>query len=38
VRSDFDLIEKNRDRMLVGLTVTATPEINDIIEIIEPNA
>jgi len=38
VRSEFDLIEKYRDRVLVGLTITATPEINDIIEIIEPNA
>jgi len=38
VKRDFDLIEKHRDRVLVGLSITATPENGDLIEIIEPNA
>ncbi len=38
VKRDFDLIEKHRDRVLVGLSITATPENADVIEIIEPNA
>ncbi len=38
VRRDFDLIEKHRGRVLVGLSITATPESGDVIEIIEPNA
>lgn len=38
VRDDFDLIEKHRDRVLVGLSITATPDSEAIIEIVEPNA
>ncbi len=38
VKRDFDFIEKYRDRVLVGLSITATLENADITEIIEPNA
>jgi len=38
VRDDFDLIEEHRDRVLVGLSITATPDRQDAIEILEPNA
>ncbi len=38
VRRDFDLIEKYSDRVLIGLSITATPDKNDIIKLIEPNA
>lgn len=38
VKRDFDFIEKHHGRVLVGLSITATPENADIIEIIEPNA
>lgn len=38
VVEDFDLIEKYRDRVLVGLSITATPSKTNIIKIIEPNA
>ena len=38
VRQDFDFIEKHRDRVLVGLSITATAEKSDIIKVIEPNA
>lgn len=38
VRKDFDIIEKYSDRVLVGLSITATPDKSDIIKMIEPNA
>ena len=38
VRDDFDFIEKYRDRVLVGMSITGTSEKGDAIEIIEPNA
>ena len=38
IRDDFDLMETYRDRVLVGLSITAPPDKGDIIEIIEPNA
>ena len=38
VRNDFDLIEAHKDRVLVGLSITATPEKADVMQIIEPNA
>jgi len=38
VRNDFDLIEQHRDRVLVGLSLTATPEKSKIMEVLEPNA
>jgi len=37
VRKDFDLIEEHRDRVLVGLSITATPDKSDVVSIIEPN-
>ena len=38
VARDFDLIEKHRDRVLVGLSLTAAPERQSAISVIEPNA
>jgi len=38
VRDDFDLIEKYRDRVLVGLTMTAPLAKSEAIQLIEPNA
>lgn len=38
VVNDFDLIERYRDRVLVGLSITATTDKNDIIKVLEPNA
>jgi DNA repair photolyase len=38
VAKDFDLIEKYRDRVLVGLSITATPDKSHIVKITEPNA
>jgi DNA repair photolyase len=38
VRHDFDLLERHRDRVLVGLSITATAVKGELIEIIEPNA
>ena len=38
VAKDFDLIEKYRDRVLVGLSITATPDRSHIVRITEPNA
>lgn len=38
VIEDFDLIEKYRDRILVGLSITATQAKSNVIKIIEPNA
>lgn len=38
VRDDFDLIEQHRDRVLVGLSLTATPDRADVNEVLEPNA
>ena len=38
VARDFDLIEKHRDRVLVGLSLTATPDKDDVLLITEPNA
>jgi len=38
VRKDFDLIEKYADRVIVGLSITATPDKSDVIKVIEPNA
>jgi len=38
VVDDFDLIEKHRDRVLVGLSITGTLDMEDRIEIVEPNA
>lgn len=38
IKNDFDVIEKYKDRVLVGLSITAPPDRNDVISIIEPNA
>ena len=38
VRDEFDLIREHRDRVFVGLSITATPDRQDVIEILEPNA
>jgi DNA repair photolyase len=38
VVNDFDLIKKHSDRVLVGLSVTATPAKEFVMKIIEPNA
>ena len=38
VVNDFDLIERHRDRVLVGLSITAMPMQERVIAAIEPNA
>ena len=38
VSKEFDLIKEHRSRVLVGLSITATPENAEIMKIIEPNA
>ena len=35
---DFDIIEKHKDRVYVGMYIPATPDKSDIISIIEPQA
>jgi len=35
---DYDLIKRHRDRVLVGLSITATPDKNDVLTAVEPNA
>jgi DNA repair photolyase len=38
VKKDFDLIERHRDRVLVGLSLTATEDKSHIMSVVEPNA
>jgi DNA repair photolyase len=38
VANDFDLIAQHRDRVLVGLSLTGTPDKIDTIQAVEPNA
>lgn len=38
VRNDFDLIEAHKERVLVGLSITATSEKADAMRVVEPNA
>ena len=38
VADDFDLIQKYRDRVTVGLSVTATPADSNILKVVEPFA
>lgn len=38
VVEDFDLIRKHRDRVLVGLSLTATPDRESVISVVEPHA
>lgn len=38
VAEDFDLIQQHRDRVLVGISLTGTPDKEEILSVIEPNA
>jgi DNA repair photolyase len=38
VANDFDLVAKHRDRVLIGISLTATPAKTGIMSIVEPNA
>ncbi len=38
VTRDFDIIEQYRDRVLVGLSITSTPDKRGVMSIIEPSA
>ncbi len=38
VRKDFDLIQKYKDRVLLGLSITGTPENSQIMSVVEPYA
>ena len=38
VMNDFDLVERYRDRVLVGISITATTDKNAVIKVLEPNA
>lgn len=38
VENDFDIVKKYRDRVSVGLTITATPDKAHIMEVLEKNA
>lgn len=38
VVEDFDLIQQHRDRVLVGLSLTATPDRESVISVVEPHA
>jgi DNA repair photolyase len=38
VEDDFDLIQKHRERVLVGLSITTTPGKQNIMQVIEKNA
>lgn len=38
ILEDFDLIRKYKDRILIGVSITATPDKNDLMSIIEPYA
>ena len=38
VAGDFNLIRRHRDRILVGLSLTGTPDRDDMLRLIEPNA
>ena len=38
VAKDFDLIKKHRDRVLVGISLTATPDKEDVLKVVEPYA
>ncbi len=38
VGKDFDLIRKYRERVLVGISLTATPDKSDVCAVIEPHA
>ena len=38
VVKDFDVMAKHRDRVQIGLSITATPGKSDIVSVVEPNA
>jgi len=38
ISNDFDIIERHKDRVLIGLSVTAPPDKQDVISCVEPNA
>ncbi len=38
VTNDFEFIKKYRDRVLVGLSITGTPDKSEVLEIVEPHA
>lgn len=38
VVDDFDVIRKHRDRVLVGLSLTGTPDKESVLSVVEPNA
>lgn len=38
VTEDFDLIKKHRDRVLVGLSLTAMPDKDNVLAVVEPHA
>ncbi len=38
MRMDFDLIEQHRDRVLLGLSLTATPQNSAVNRVLEPSA
>jgi len=38
VADDFDLIKKYRDRVMVGLSLTGTPDKDDVLAVVEPHA
>ena len=38
VRDDFDVIREHRGRVLVGLSITGTPDREDAVTVLEPNA
>ena len=38
VADDFDLIKKHRDRVLVGLSLTGTPDKDHVLAVVEPHA
>ena len=38
VAEDFNLIKRHRDRVLVGLSLTGTPDKEEVLSVIEPNA
>jgi DNA repair photolyase len=38
VAEDFDLIRKHRERVIVGLSLTGTPDKDDVLAVVEPHA
>jgi DNA repair photolyase len=38
VMKDFDLVSQHRDRILIGLSITATPDKSELLSVLEPNA